>query len=124
MNNPTKNVLTFEQFHETIGTFRTIVKSKEAKPTYSEMYGTKYNGCMLYMDFAFYALLRGKPLGSVTHDTKSERFIDLVNKFKGVVSSNDPKRVSFEGMYILDNLSKKFQLDQEDILTIISNSNL
>jgi hypothetical protein len=122
MNNPTKNVLTFEQFHETIGTFRTIVKSKEAKPTFSETYGTKYKGCMLYMDFAFYALLRGKPLESVTHDTESERFSDLKMSFERLAKSDNPNNISFEGTYILQNLANKFSLDKEHIIMILKNS--
>jgi len=115
MNYPHSNTLTFEQYHHAIAEFRRHFHSDEAKPKY-DSYGSKHKGCMRYEHFAFYALLRNKPIDIVTHDTTSLRFKELVESLKFQTEK-------WRGHYI-SSISKLFALTPDQVCRIIFNSNL
>lgn len=75
-------ILTRESFLEARDGFREFVKAPKNKPTRCETYGTKYPGNVSFIHFGFYAVLRGKPVSSVTHSIDSERYQDMVSILK------------------------------------------
>tara|TARA_Y100001973_G_C5167120_1_gene316837 strand:+ start:729 stop:1163 length:435 start_codon:yes stop_codon:yes gene_type:complete len=77
-------VISFEQFHEAIGTFRTYQADKSNHPTYDSTYGTKYPGKLSHIHYAFFAVLRGKSPEITTHDVNSESYRDIKRHLNGL----------------------------------------
>lgn len=76
------SILTRESFLEARDGFREFVKAPKNKPTRCETYGTKYPGNVFFIHFGFYAVLRGKPVSSVTHSIDSERYQEMISILK------------------------------------------
>lgn len=112
----TTTPLTKDEFKATVSQFKATVNSNDAKPTY-DSYGTKFQGCVRFEHFAFYALLRGKSLTSVTHDSDSERFIELKASLKRAVDNNG---AYFECNNLLPSLSGVFDLTHDQIKAVIN----
>jgi hypothetical protein len=94
--------------------FKELVNSPKAKPRYNE-YGTKFRGDTHYIHFAFYALLKGKPLSSIAHDTNSERYKELKAALKKVETGIS----YFEGLDITKLLSQDFDLSPNNIKLVL-----
>lgn len=116
MTNLSNELLSKDTFKASVSHFKAILRSSSAKPTYNS-YGTKFQGCVRFEHFAFYALMRGKSLNTVTHDPNSLRFMELKSALRRLGESGGGY---FEDNNLLPSLCGTFDLSQNDVRGIIN----
>jgi len=116
----TISVLTKEQFTSIQTAFREVFHDDDQKPHHCETYGTKYAGTLRFEHFVVYALLRGKNLSKVTHDTKSIHFTNLLRSLLALIETGKYhhfyKNEEGEISYLSKNLGTVFGLTEDEII--------
>lgn len=63
--------------------FKEVFHDKNQRPYKDEKYGTMMAGTLVFEHYIVYALIKGKDVEKVTHDVKSERFLQAIDNLNG-----------------------------------------
>jgi hypothetical protein len=105
------SILSFEEFHAAIVSFRTMVNNKENYSSKDERYGHKIQGNIHHSHYVFHALLRNKDPLKTCHEPDGIYMKGVIDEFKGLSVTTKSA--------IMNRLTSAFGLSPEQIAHVV-----